>query len=389
MFTDNRSTASNIASIGGGMQALRKLTAHYAAARTARVGHSAAIVHVGRDVPREVVLAAGLVPVRLPGAPGRTGAGDHLFGAGIDDLARTQLTRVLDGDLAGCAGLAIGSDCEGSVRLFLHLWEVQRVEPHPDVPPLAFVDCGHLPQPSTRAYNRVRFDEFVDQVARWAGRPIRDDDLAAAVATANGTRRLIRAIGELRTAAGGPRLSGADALACIGAAFCLSPADFAVLVGALLDEAADAPALPGVPVFLTGSGHDHAQAYELIESCGAVIVGEDHDWGGLAGQSDVDEHGPVREALVDAYWAGAPAAAGYGIAERAEQTARLAARAGARLVIAWLREHDPAPAWDLCGQREALAKAGIPLLELPARPYRGAADDCVARVDEALCGVRT
>ena len=370
------------------MQALRTLTAHYAAARTARVGHSAAVVHVGRDVPREVVLAAGLVPVRLPGAPGRTGAGDHLFGAGIDDVARTQLTRVLDGDLASCAGLAIGSDCEGSVRLFLHLWEVQRVEPHADVPPLAFVDCGHLPQPTTRAYNRVRFDEFVDQVARWAGRPIHDDDLAAAVATANGTRRLIRAIGELRTAAGGPRLSGADALACIGAAFCLSPADFAVLVGALLDEAADAPALPGVPVFLTGSSHDHAQAYELIESCGAVIVGEDHDWGGLAGQSDVDEYGPVREALVDAYWAGAPAASGYGIAERAEQTARLAARAGARLVIAWLREHDPAPAWDLCGQREALAEAGIPLLELPARPYRGAADDCVARVDEALCGVR-
>jgi benzoyl-CoA reductase/2-hydroxyglutaryl-CoA dehydratase subunit BcrC/BadD/HgdB len=370
------------------MQALRELIAHYAAARTARAGQPSAIVHVGRDVPREVVLAAGLVPVRLPGAPGRTGPGDHLFGAGIDDVARTQLNRILDGDLAGCAGLAIGSDCEGSVRLFLHLWEVQRVEPYPDVPPLAFVDCGHLPQASTRAYNRVRFDEFVDQVARWAGRPIRDDDLAAAVAAANGTRRLIRAIGELRTAADGPRLSGADALACIGAAFCLSPIDFAALVETLLDEAAAAPALPGVPVFLTGSGHDHPHAYELIESHGAVIVGEDHDWGALAGESDVDQHAPVREALVDAYWRGAPAAAGYGIAERAEQTARLAARAGARLVIAWLREHDAAPAWDLCGQREALARAGIPLLELAARPYGDGPDDCGGRLDEALCRVR-
>ncbi len=36
----------------------------------------------------------------------------------------------------------------------------------------------------------------------------------------------------------------------------------------------------------------------------------------------------------------------------------------------------------------ALAKAGIPLLELPARPYGGGPDDCGQRIDEALCGVR-
>ena len=371
------------------MQALRELSAHYAAARAGRFGHDRAIVHVGRDVPREVILAAGLAPVRLPGAPGRPGPGDHLFGAGVDDVARTQLSRVLAGDLAGCAGLAIGSDCEGSVRLFLYLAEVRRLEPYPDVPPLAFVDCGHLPRPSTRAYNRVRFDEFVDELARWAGRAIRDEDLAAAVAITNETRRLIRAIGDLRTGAGGPRLTGADALRCIGAAFCLTPAEFGVLVQRLLDEARTAAALPGVPVFLTGSAHDHPAAYELIESCGAVIVGEDHDWGALARQSDVDEGAPVRDAIVDAYWRGAPAAAGYGIAERAEQTARLAAEAGARLVIAWLREHDPAPAWDLCGQRAALAEVGIPLLELPARPYAGGAgDDVMDRIDKALVGVR-
>ena len=370
------------------MQALRELSAQYAAARAGHLGHARAVVHIGRDVPREVVLAAGLVPVRLPGAPGRPGPGDHLFGAGIDDVARTQLSRVLDGDLAGCAALAVGSDCEGSVRLFLHLSEVQRLEPYPEVPPLAFVDCGHLPQPSTRAYNRVRLDEFVDQVARWGGRPIRDEDLAAAVATANATRRLIRAIRELRVGAGGPRLTGADALRCIGAALCLTPAEVAALAGRLLDEAGGAPPLPGVPVFLTGSGHDHPAAYELIESRGAVVVGEDHDWGDLAGSSDVDERTPVRDAIVDAYWRGAPASAGYGIAERAEQTARLAARAGARLVIAWLREHDPAPAWDVSGQRDALAAVGIPLLELPSRPYRGACDNLVERIDEALRGVR-
>jgi hypothetical protein len=271
----------------------------------------------------------------------------------------------------------------------LHLWELQRLEPYPDVPPLGFVDCGHLPQPSTRAYNRVGFDGFVDRVGRWAGRPIRDEDLAAAVATTNGTRRLIRAIGELRTGDGGPKLSGADAVRCIGAAFCLPPADFAAVAEQLLDEARDAPALPGVRVFLTGSGHDHPGAYELIESRGAVIVGEDHDWGALAGQSDVDERGPVRDALVDAYWQGAPAAAGYGIAERAEQTARMAVRARARVAVAWLRENDPAPAWDVCGQRGTLADAGIPLVELPARPYdttadEAWADDLAGRIDRAL-----
>src|SRR3954449_9711450 len=98
------------------------------------------VAYIGRDVPREALAAAGFTPVRLAGRPGRSALADRYCGPGIDAVARTQLEQVLTGRLAGCAGLVICGDCEGSVRLFRYLREIQRLEPVPGVPPFTFLD---------------------------------------------------------------------------------------------------------------------------------------------------------------------------------------------------------------------------------------------------------
>jgi benzoyl-CoA reductase/2-hydroxyglutaryl-CoA dehydratase subunit BcrC/BadD/HgdB len=219
-------------------------------------------------------------------------------------------------------------------------------------------------------YNRVQLDAFVAEMSEWANRPITDSGLREAVAEHDRVRALIRTVGtELRTAPEGPRLTGTEALAVIGAAFLTSPRIWCELAGRLLADAGQLPFRGGVRIFLTGCGHDSPRAYELIESLGAVVVGEDHDWGTLAGQRSVGRSHDIRAALVRSRARDAPASAGHAAATRAGQTVRMAAACSADLVVAWTREYDDAPAWDVPMQRSALAGKGIPLVAVPAQPY--------------------
>jgi benzoyl-CoA reductase/2-hydroxyglutaryl-CoA dehydratase subunit BcrC/BadD/HgdB len=352
-------------------QAMRRLTEFDPA--VLRSGESV-VAYVGRDVPREVLLAAGLTPVRLAGVPGCSALADRYCDPALDEVTRTQLELVLTGQLSQCAGLVISGDCESSVRLFLSLREIQRRAPMTGVPPFTFLDFVHLPHRTSTVYNAARLDEFVAGLTTWTGQPVADARIAAQIRSANEVRTLVAALQRLRADPAGPRLTGVQALRILHAGFRLPQDTYRDLLTQLIDTSDGLPAHDGVRVFLTGSSHDHDLAYRLIEARGAIVVGEDHDWGALALGRPVDETGDVRSALVAAYGRPAPSSAGFGMAERAECTARSAAEAGAQVVVSWLRHGDDAPAQDVLAQRAALAKAGIPLVALPAQPYGGPRD---------------
>lgn len=347
------------------------------------------LVYIGRDVPREVLAASGLRPVRLPGQPGGTAAADRYSGADIDAVGRSQLARVLTGQLREAAGLIVSGDCEASVRLFLYLREIQRLEPHAGVPRFTFVDVPHLPHRSSVRYTRARFAELAATLTAWTRTPIDAARLSHAIHEANRTRAIGRALHALRQSARGPLLTGTQFLHLTAFGLTSEPAEFVRLVADVLDGAADLPAAGGTRVFLTGSGHDIDGVYRGIEQRGAVIVGEDTDWGALAWADDVSTDGDPFTALAQAYARGAPASAGFGIVERAEYTASAAAAAGADVAVAWLRQGDDAPPWDIPAQRAALARHGIPLLVVPAQPYAEQPDaDVLDRLVTSLADAR-
>lgn len=344
------------------------------------------VVHTGADVPREVLLAAGFAPFRLSGRPGFTGPAEEYCGPGIDRVAVSRLARLLDGEAAAATGLVLSADDEGSVRLFLYLRELQRVAPRPGVPPLTFLDLVHLTQRTSAVYNLARLGALIEELGEWAGRPVSDDALRAAVADQDRARALVRAVGErLRSGPGGPRLTGTEALAVIGAGSVMAPERWAAVVTGLLDTA-DLPVHEGTRVFLTGSDHDDPAAYRVLEGLGAVVVGEDHSWGALAGEGAVGTAGDVRTAIVRSRTLAAPASAGASAELRAEQTVRMARACGADLVVAWTRPFDDAPPWDVPVQRAALAEAGLPLVAVPPQPYGAIDEDEVRAVLEPVLG---
>lgn len=319
---------------------------------------------VGQDVPVEVIAAAGAIPLRLRGQPGAgTQAGDHYLGTGLDPSARSLLTLLLDGAFGPLDGLVVSSDCEASLRLFYVLREIARVEPATHIPPVTLVDMLHLPRGTTAAYNLARIRQLAESMRTWTGSPITEEGLAIAVAEQDEIRRLQRQVSDLRHDRPA-RLSGSEYLSIVGAATRLPAAEYRTLLETLTADAAALPEHEGMRVFLTGSSHDNPAVYGAIESTGAVIVGEDHDWGELLAEREVGA--PTLDALAERYQYNGPTSPRSPIRERAAYTARAAERAAAEVLLGYTRVHDDAPLWDFAAQQAAV---GVPGAIITRQPY--------------------
>ena len=322
--------------------------------------------YVGADVPRELIEAAGLVPRRLRATAPPSGLAEEILGPGVDPAARRILAALLDPTLEHAELLVLCHDSDSTVRLYTSLRALVRERYGPALPELYFLDLLHLPTGTTAHYNVQRMRELLAALEHRAGRTVAADDLERAIAETNESRRLLLRLQALRRASP-PRLGGADALAIVGAWSALPTRRFNGLLRALLEDAPAFEARPGMRVYLTGSGHHSPELYRAIEERGAVVVGEDHDWGEALADGLVDETGPPLEALTARYHLGSALGRRHSADERAAFAAAEAEAARADVVLAWIRAGDDALAWDVPAQRRALDVRGIPLVVLDRR----------------------
>ena len=368
---------------------------------------------LGWSAPRELVTAAGLLPVRLsPERLARLGPGPENGGsAGLDAAAgfgpgpesgsaglhaAAGFGRELAPATAGFAAallsgaldwidyLLIGRDREDYTRLFYLLRELRRSGAAANLVPVAFFDLLRLPSRTSARYNRQRAAELVAVIAGWAGRPVTPADLAGAVEAAEGTAQSFCGIRELRTRPR-PGITGTDALAAAIAARVLPAGELRPLLagvlaaGAAVESRAAAPRAadnsgaaapgatdepgapaPGARIFLAGSAVDDLAAYEALEQLGLAIVGEDHEWGDDGSEYPRATRDPL-DGIVDRYQFAHGGAARAGLRDRVERTAGRVRAAGADGVLYVLGAHDEAVGWELPALRERLG-AGIPLV---------------------------
>ena len=321
--------------------------------------------YVGADVPVELITAAGAVPLRLAGDPSWDLApGARILGDGVDPVA----SAVLSGLLAGAYPLdllVVSRDCEASLRLFYAVRELRRLSPSCGLPEAYLVDIGHLPQPTTTAYNTVRIGQF----RAWLGSRIlslsdslSDDAVAAAIAAHDEQRRLLAEVAAWRLVG----LSGSAFLGVVGAGTAMPVAAHVELLKRLLAEAR--PDASGTRAFLTGSGHDTPHVYRAIEARNVTIVGEDHDWGDLWFALPVGPSEQPEQALAERYQHNGPTATRATVRERADHTAARARECGAELLICYARRRDDAPRWDFAAQAAA---TGLLAWTLFDQPYGG------------------
>ncbi len=338
--------------------------------------------YIGVDVPEELLLAAGFLPLRVTGRPGGdTTLADQYLGATFNGLARTMFNRLLDGTYAFLNRLIIPSTPEAVLRLFYYLREIRRLEPRPEIPDFYFFELLHTRYRTSNLYNRDRMRDFKEHLEAWAGHRLTGENLREAVAVCNENRRLLQEVARLRTETA-PRLSGTEALQVIGAAMYIPKADHNELLRRLLGDAERLPTLSGVRLFVEGSSLDLASFYEIVESYNAVIVAEDNDWGNRYFDTLVDETGDPLDAIADRYHHKAPSPARSTIQQRVDYCLHKALQAGVEGAIFFILSGDNPASWDYPEQRKALEAHGIPTLCLPWQPYAGGdIDDLRARIE--------
>ncbi len=325
---------------------------------------------MGSDVPEELLMAAGLLPIRVCGNPDADpAAADRYIERAFDPLIRSQFAEiVVHGAYRHLDHLVVSKSCDQHVRVFYYLRALRQMEPNAPVPDLYFIDLLHTRYRTSALYNRDRVRDFRKVIEGWCGGPIPAEALAGAMATANENRRLLRELAGLR-APEAPRVSGVEALQVIGASMFLPREEHSRLLRAFLAEAKGRPPLGGVRLFMTGSAQDHTRFYEQVESYGGVVVAEDHDWGNRHGEGEVDERGDPIDAIVDRYHLRTPSASRASISARVRALVGGVRASGAQGVIAFIYQKDDAPAWDYPEERRVLEAQGIPMLIVDDQPY--------------------
>jgi len=355
------------------MGPLETMQKHYeqrdAAAREWKGRGGKVVGYLSDDVPEEMIPAAGLFPFRMSGDPsGGTEEADRYTETFYDPSVRSILNMILAGKYDFLDFIIIPHASDSILKLYHQMWWIHRINPAITFPPVHLFDILHLPLYTTGLYVRDRVRELKAKLEEWSGNGLTDEALARTIALGNENRSLLKRVAALR-AAEPPYLTGSQALRIIGTSTFMPKEEHNRLLKQFLEETDRLPVKEGVRLFIEGSDLDNVQLYELIESCGAVVVAEDSNWGNRYFEDPADESCDPLDAIVDRYHLRPSRIRIQSIDQRVGYCTRRVAEARAQGVVFFIYEWDPAPAWDFPDQRKALEAMGIPTLAFNAQKY--------------------
>jgi benzoyl-CoA reductase/2-hydroxyglutaryl-CoA dehydratase subunit BcrC/BadD/HgdB len=344
-------------------------------ARESSAAGGKVVAYMCDNFPHELVTAAGMFPFRLRGDP--AAPTPHVDRYVVPDRppmidVPAFVDAMLEPLVAGRHEFvdyvviphgrkAIESSYESLIRARAGGAPIHRVE-------LFYLDKSWVPGAAARAFDRQSLLALKAQLELWAGVSITDDALTAALADAQRGRALLARLNRLRLEHP-PRVSGSDALLVYALASAMAPAQLGALLDGLLADASGSAARPGPRICLGGSTQPSTTFYELVESCGATIVGEDHCWGERTAGCGVPDGLSPLEGLASRYH-DTPACSiefplDHALA-RWRASVRLARPDGVLLCVA---PGDELHVWDTPDKMALLAADGIPSLHLGPDAY--------------------
>ncbi|MBV2234625.1 MAG: benzoyl-CoA reductase, bzd-type, subunit N [Sterolibacterium sp.] len=260
-------------------------------------------------VPEEILIAAGMLPVRVLGAHQTQNVAEpHIFGM-FCPFSRDSLAQGLLGHYDYCSGLVLAQSCLHYRQTFTS-WRDHVASVRWDY---------YLPMPNevqsvfARALHRQEVQHFCDFIGERLGRPIAQEALQEALELVNENRRLLRQLFALRQAAQ-PPLSGAEALYASLTAQFVDKREHNQQLRRVLAElpqraasgvsgATGATGATGVRLMTIGSENDDIGFMEMIETLGATIVIDDQCSGTRNFWNEARPHENPVAAIADRYCA--------------------------------------------------------------------------------------
>ncbi|MCK4720291.1 benzoyl-CoA reductase, bzd-type, subunit N [bacterium] len=248
-------------------------------------------------VPEEILYAAGVLPVRILGSHEPQDVTEpHIFGM-FCPFCRDCLAQGLKGRYDYLDGLMIAQSCL-HIRQTYTSWvkhipiDFTYYMPHP----------MKLQSPRALPYLIEEIRVFKKAVEEWTGQEITDEKLQNAIDVYNENRRLMREIYDLRKA-GDPKLTGEEAMEMVISSQMTDKAEHNEELKKVLAQ------LPsretgrdiGTRLMILGSENDDIEFLNMVESCGATFVVDDHCTGTRYFWNEVEHNGDLIEDLAQRY----------------------------------------------------------------------------------------
>jgi benzoyl-CoA reductase/2-hydroxyglutaryl-CoA dehydratase subunit BcrC/BadD/HgdB len=219
--------------------------------------------------PLALIDAAGYAPYRiLPMGDAPDMAGQILHDNLCPHVKRV-LDRALDNDLPELAGVVLLNSCDAMRRL-ADAWP--KVRPHDRI---ILIDLPLTVDDAAVSYFKHELSRLADTLFRWGKRPATQETVAASIGRYNQVALLF---GALRERLGNGGVSGGAArLQSLYNRAVAQPLDETSRILQGVAEESKTPSIDqnGVPIFLFGNVLPDPEAFGLFETCGARIVDED------------------------------------------------------------------------------------------------------------------
>jgi benzoyl-CoA reductase/2-hydroxyglutaryl-CoA dehydratase subunit BcrC/BadD/HgdB len=322
-----------------------------------------AIGILGDEVPEEIILAAGMVPVRLWGTPGSRSNADKFLETSFGAVWRGYFEAITTEETSHFMGhLVLSNSADIIQKLYYYLIQLEKIEPDRLLPALYYVDYW-LTSRDFRSQERnwKETEKFLKQMEIWANRQISEKDLSHAVGLYNAHRAALKQLSTLRYGKN-CRLTGSEAMNIIGGSFYREKKEAAELVRVLTEEVKEWPVVEAVRCFYTGSVQDTPELYLLMEEAGLNVISEDKIFGDRYMDADADASLPPLRAISDRYQNRFPSSERSLSSSRSQCLPRRAAETGAEGMVVFMNKNDESYIWDLPRQKVELDKLGIKVL---------------------------
>ena len=314
-------------------------------------------------VPEEILVAAGIAPVRLR-APGcaRTTSADVYMSHLNCTYVRSCLELVLTGRFDFLDGFVLASGCDHTRRLHDILRETS---------PRPLMHVLGVPRkaggPEAVSWFRDEIARLVHSIEETFDVRITDEALRDAVDTCNETRSLLHQVYEMRRRQA-PPITGSDVLAVIVAGWSCPRKRYNELLARLVEELGASEGISGhrARLMIAGSGGcDDPEYVKVFEDQGGLVVTDGLCFGSRSFWQPVGEgDDPLLELARATMERPGCASMADRVAERSDFIVQMARRWKVDgVVFQWIRYCD---LWggQLLHLAPALEEAGIPLLRL-------------------------
>lgn len=327
---------------------------------------------VGSNVPDELIIAAGMVPVRAYGEhtlPRKTA--DKYLEPSFSSIWCGLFEKLVSGNNKELIDYVVFSSTNIMIQhLYSYYRSITVLEPKKQLPPATFFET-ELFNPKYKYYKRntENLIEFKEHLEKVFYRRITEKSIYEASALCNENREALRKFAMLRNAAE-CRVSGTEALTVIGASLFMEKAESTKLIKQVTEDAKNWEIIDAVPIFFTGSLQETTDVYALVEEVGGNIVGEDSDWGNRHFDRDVNlSHNNIYEAITGRYmYKYANSERGL-VRNRKEAVPELAKNCGAEAFLLYMNKNDESFLWDYPSQKPFFEQRGIKTHSISNQKY--------------------